>query len=1099
MNSYGSSSSLASDKPDKPLVVKCALNNRNKKVTFESARNCTYDILRQRAEQAFMLAARPFVFKWKDDDDEETQITNDADLAEAIGYFHQGADEAPTSSSSSILSGRSFLSRKITVKLQIDVEYDGPSLSDSSSLASAEEYQLPGGSEFSFSLGARTDEPPDDDAVTVSSRDTGSRGGSRRPKETLFRKIFDSRSRSPADRHRGTPPPSTSNGSRYLGVPASDAHSAHPSGSSSYKFNPPPRSDSLTSGTPAAAYRGGETNPSSSAVFERLKLQSNTQSPSPYGSTPLQDERGAAWLQDQSMRVIKATLGTLPSPSSEADTFSLNTDHTIRSGSDPDPEAMDGDLSLEVDHRGKYYYAYKSGSGMSEASRDSDDPFRDQDGDGDAGYEAGPSMAGGTPIDGVHKDRPFSLTTLDSSAQTDYPPSSETPSYRRSHPFSFNSDQPQPPPFAHQSHTTDGFSIPPELLVPEEVTDCSECGEILDTMRYVCTTCGEKKAWGRAELKAFAAVGKGKGRDIFGGGSESGSSMTYPPPNYGHASSSSISTLQGFDTDSSSGSGFKSRQLPQIPNRPPHLKLHPSSSPSTTAVGSNSGISAAASNSTLNLSHTHGHRSQSSGSSFGTRVEGYELCATCIQSSGVNHSFSATQADANGFLTSGSGSFGGFSGDGSGSYSPNSPLEQQELSVLRRSAPKQKGALRHAYLEKMWGFSGWEDVVQDDGQTSKCSGCQSMIFSNRYKCASCENFTLCRACYNDVHNIHPVHAFLAMPDKPARSRSVPDLMSQGSNGDASAFFDAADEPSLKHPGVKCFHCMQDVVGARFRCIDCTTMDVDICANCEAAGLPGNLDSSDGGHNSSHVMLKIPTPLNTTEVMSVSRRAYRLHHARGQVATPSSAGLTRSSPGSASSVFGKTVMNGDMGMGADDDDEDHLMLCDSCGQSIVGVRYQCLSCPGKPISYNLCSSCEESSYHVHDAFHIFIKLPRPVDELGPLQSSLPILPKLYKEPAGPPGGLSSSSRNPSAYLRDLRHKSALCDRHMEPIVGKWYRCVYCAKDLCGDCESIDEHDMTHCFMVFKAPVDIGLFKHYADLENPAGSPPVLNGPVYYPRD
>lgn len=89
-------------------------------------------------------------------------------------------------------------------------------------------------------------------------------------------------------------------------------------------------------------------------------------------------------------------------------------------------------------------------------------------------------------------------------------------------------------------------------------------------------------------------------------------------------------------------------------------------------------------------------------------------------------------------------------------------------------------------------------------------------------------------------------------------------------------------------------------------------------------------------------------------MSVSRRAYRLHHARGQVSTPGSIGATRSSPGSASSVFGKTVMNGDMGMGGDEDDEDHLMLCDSCEQSIVGARYQCLSCPGKPISYNLVS-------------------------------------------------------------------------------------------------------------------------------------------------
>lgn len=50
--------------------------------------------------------------------------------------------------------------------------------------------------------------------------------------------------------------------------------------------------------------------------------------------------------------------------------------------------------------------------------------------------------------------------------------------------------------------------------------------------------------------------------------------------------------------------------------------------------------------------------------------------------------------------------------------------------------------------------------------------------------------------------------------------------------------------------------MQDVVGARFRCIDCTNIEVDICSNCEAAGLPGNLDSSDGGHISSHVMLKV---------------------------------------------------------------------------------------------------------------------------------------------------------------------------------------------------------------------------------------------------
>ena len=49
-------------------------------------------------------------------------------------------------------------------------------------------------------------------------------------------------------------------------------------------------------------------------------------------------------------------------------------------------------------------------------------------------------------------------------------------------------------------------------------------------------------------------------------------------------------------------------------------------------------------------------------------------------------------------------------------------------------------------------------------------------------------------------------------------------------------------------------CMQEIVGARFHCAICE--NVDICSNCEAAGLPGNLDSADGGHVSSHIMIKV---------------------------------------------------------------------------------------------------------------------------------------------------------------------------------------------------------------------------------------------------
>ena len=54
----------------------------------------------------------------------------------------------------------------------------------------------------------------------------------------------------------------------------------------------------------------------------------------------------------------------------------------------------------------------------------------------------------------------------------------------------------------------------------------------------------------------------------------------------------------------------------------------------------------------------------------------------------------------------------------------------------------------------------------------------------------------------------------------------------------------------------CISCLLDIVGARFHCAICDS--VDICSHCESAGLPGNLDSSDGGHNSSHILIKVNT-------------------------------------------------------------------------------------------------------------------------------------------------------------------------------------------------------------------------------------------------
>lgn len=50
-----------------------------------------------------------------------------------------------------------------------------------------------------------------------------------------------------------------------------------------------------------------------------------------------------------------------------------------------------------------------------------------------------------------------------------------------------------------------------------------------------------------------------------------------------------------------------------------------------------------------------------------------------------------------------------------------------------------------------------------------------------------------------------------------------------------------------------------------------------------------------------------------------------------------------------------------------------------------------------------------------------------------------------------------------------HQAAVCDRCMTRIQGEWFRCAYCAKDLCDACEAVDTHDNTHAFIVFKSMV------------------------------
>lgn len=172
---------------------------------------------------------------------------------------------------------------------------------------------------------------------------------------------------------------------------------------------------------------------------------------------------------------------------------------------------------------------------------------------------------------------------------------------------------------------------------------------------------------------------------------------------------------------------------------------------------------------------------------------------------------------------------------------------------------------------------------------------------------------------------------------------------------------------------------------------------------------------------------------------------------------------------------------------------HGVRCGSCSQMIVGTRYQCGNCPSIPHPYNLCQSCDEKSYIVHDPTHIFFKLSRPVDR--PVESSEPILPILYKYRVASAGLVDG--HDPKAYLRNVMHVNIFCDLCMEQIRGQWFHCVYCPRDLCGHCEEVDGHDRSHFSLVAKAPVDMNKFYRFTGMSaEEASGPPIMKHPVYY---
>ncbi|TEB36518.1 hypothetical protein FA13DRAFT_1726881 [Coprinellus micaceus] len=937
------------NRPDRPLVVKCRFGGARKKISFHSSKNCTYGELRRKIDQCFSLSAGAYIVSWRDDEGEIVPIDCEDDLTEAIVYFCSGDDTQSTSGASILSFGRG----RVTLEVTITIDYDGPSLSDTSSLASLEEYRRDSNRRSdSFSLSSPSSlGEPDDDSITVSSRDHLGSSSSTHPQDRPHHSASSPR-----------PGVTVSPTVHYTATNSSSVSSSYREGNGShFSFhlsNDTPSTSASDINEPlSSALERFPPNPS--AVFERLKIsEALGEGQQDWGEYTGGEDRGTRWLREQ----VKRAGGVV-------DEFSSS-----------DEEDLDC-LSLERNPSGHYYYTYNTSAGSQV--------------DGDKSLEPSEDAISFEEPTRLHKPRPTTMQLEWVAAQR-----IETEEHRRlqecASQSSLRSSKSNRPHGQDTSFDLKYYNLP--APPPEIVTGCSSCGEQLTLQRYICSTCGENEPTSQS---------KGKRKDT-------SHAFTYPPaPMPGSPSSASSGSGESLGTriyqtltQSPTFSGFASRaQLsPPVPQQ-----------------------------------------------DFDEPPSGFELCPDCLGSAGLVHAIEAGMGSPS-------------SGQSAAGSSNTSLQLQQQDPTWKRSAPK-RGHIRHSYIEKIWGEFGWEEISQDEHSVSKCSVCSTITEAQRYKCASCSNFNLCRGHYRVVHNCHPIHPFILVPDKPKFTQiGIEDL--SGGEGDGD------EEPSMEHSAT-CAHCLLPIVGALFHCAICES--VDICSNCEAAGLPGNLDSEEGGHDSSHILLKIPYAMKQSTLQKASKAAMKRWHGR-DAAVALSASHHSQPEADSGTVIGSKATSAHM-----ESPLDHGIPCDSCHQRIIGTRYQCCQCPSYPSAYNLCTRCEARSWAVHDPMHIFFKLPTQVNHV--IESRQPFFPPLYEVPAGPMPGRYPLNNDPREYLRELVHRSVLCDRCMNKIEGEWFHCACCPIDLCDQCESVDTHAPEHAFVVFK---------NWNDPEHPS---PILDFSVY----
>lgn len=697
-------------------------------------------------EQSFSLSACLFTISYKDDDGEITAISNDYDLVEAIQYFQAG-DDAPGGSNASVASGRSGMGRRITLRVQVVVDYDGPSLSDTASLASMDEFPSRRGSGQSppsvslgggsvYSLGGELE----DDAVTVSSRDfqgvsssrvVATSSSSQRLPAMPSNYQLPGHSVPSVATSPPSPPPSEpsdpvvpSPPSHHTGrsVRFNEGPEALQAGESEYSFaqsssraGPSPRDQT----SPASSYaRVTELSSTPTAVFEQLKIAESQRVASPAasygGPVPFtHNERGAQWLKEQNARVLRTMIGeAAPSSSSDASSLLLHGDDE---GSQlQNTGSIRGDLELEQGMGGRFYYKYMS------------DSFSQ------SGYRE--SVYADSALDRRISTSSQNLAWLAKHRTMPGPSKRAAPlpsSHEEADPTPSIYDRPLPNiPKDLSLRDIELSGVPPEVLQflyptaeafapPQQVTNCSSCSIQLDTFRYICSVCGEKSTH-HIDENPFTSESdrgsfdiKGKGKAIASAEYEDPlqttepRSMLYPPTRpdaacCGPTSPASSWTFLGERDHSpltAFSNIFKSKKsgFRKLASKPSLQSSNGSDRSNMSALSL--ADTAFSPNNPGNISPTSS-RSDRHVSAF---EDGYELCPSCLESAGVCHAYEGAMDPSTSSAAS------SVASSLTLATTPLSSPEESESS-LRRSAPSMKGRTRHAFVEKVWNGSDWIPV-----------------------------------------------------------------------------------------------------------------------------------------------------------------------------------------------------------------------------------------------------------------------------------------------------------------------------------------------------------------------------------------------------